>query len=217
MRARSISVAFVTLLLKLKLTRHVCSFLTHTSIRLPKGTKSLVFSQWTSLLDLVVPFLRAARIDHVRLDGSMSLEERSAAVSRFRTDPACCVLLLSLQAGGVGLHLVEATHVWEMDQWWNPMSHDQAQQRCHRLGQSAEVTVHRLFVRDSIEERVLALQARKRGLAQSTLTADLRALNKLDLEDLKLLFGGRKIGGGGAAGGASGSKPAAAAPPQADG
>lgn len=167
-----------------------------------------MFSQWTSLLDIVVPFLAVARIGHARLDGSMSLEERSASVSRFRADTDCSVLLLSLQAGGVGLHLIEATHVWELDQWWNPMAHDQSQQRVHRLGQTKEVTVHRLLVRDTIEERVLALQERKRGLAQSTLTADLKALNKLDLEDLKMLFAGRKAAGAAGASG-SGAKPAA--------
>jgi len=102
---------------------------------LPKGAKSLVFSQWTSLLNIVHPFLSAAGIDAERLDGSMSMEERSAAVDRFTDDDGCSVFMLSLKAGGVGLHLVAATHVWLLDPWWNPMVEEQAFQRCHRLGQ----------------------------------------------------------------------------------
>jgi hypothetical protein len=82
---------------------------------LPKGTKSLVFSQWTSMLDIVAPFLAAAGVAHARLDGSMSAEERAAAVERFTHDPGCAVFALSLKAGGVGLHLVAATHVWLLD------------------------------------------------------------------------------------------------------
>ena len=156
--------------------------------RLPADAKSLVFSQWTALLDIAAPFLAAAGYGVARLDGSMSLEERGAAVARFTHEPRCRVFLLSLQAGGVGLHLVAATHVWMLDPWWNPAVEMQAQERCHRLGQSRPVTVHRLYIRDTVEQAIVALQERKRGLAASTLAGDLKALNRLNLADLKLLF-----------------------------
>jgi hypothetical protein len=186
------------------------------------------------MLDIVAPFLAAAGIAHARLDGSMSAEARAAAVQRFTHDPACTVFALSLKAGGVGLHLVAATHVWLLDpcapacahsasasasqnprltlrasfallcRWWNPMVEQQAFERCHRLGQTLQVTVHRLYVADSVEQSLVALQERKRTLAASTLAGDIAAFNKMDLEDLKMLFG-HKRGGGGAAGGAGGA------------
>jgi SNF2 family DNA or RNA helicase len=170
--------------------------------QLPKCTKSLVFSQWTSLLSIVEPFLDAAGVQHVRLDGQMTMDERDGAVESFRHDPDVSVFLLSLKAGGVGLHLVEATHVWLLDPWWNPMVEAQAFERCHRLGQAKQVTVHRIYVENTVEQALVSIQERKRALAEATLTGDMAPLDKLSLEDLKAIFAPRsgEGNGGGSAG-----------------
>jgi superfamily II DNA or RNA helicase len=132
---------------------------------LAEGHKALVFSQWTSLLDLLEPGLRTAAIDFARLDGST--RDRPAVLRRFADEAGPPVLLLSLKAGGTGLNLVAADHVFLLDPWWNPAAEDQAADRAHRIGQTRPVLVHRLVAEDTVEERILALQERKRGLAEA--------------------------------------------------
>ena len=133
------------------------------------GHKALVFSQWTSLLDLIEPALRAAEIPFVRLDGTT--RDRAAVVEQFQSggDDAPPVMLLSLKAGGVGLNLTAADHVFLIDPWWNPAAEDQAADRAHRIGQDRPVMVYRLVAMDTVEERILALQQRKRALAAAAL------------------------------------------------
>ncbi len=132
-----------------------------------EGHKALVFSQWTGLLDRVEPHLGAAEIDFGRLDGAT--RDRSAVVERFQTDDGPPVLLVSLRAGGTGLTLTAADHVFLLDPWWNPAVEDQAADRAHRIGQTRPVIVHRLVAADTVEERILDLQARKRALADAAL------------------------------------------------
>lgn len=131
------------------------------------GHKALVFSQWTSLLDRVEPHLDAAKLGFVRLDGSTA--DRQAVVSRFQADDGPPVMLLSLKAGGTGLNLTAADHVFLLDPWWNPAAEDQAADRAHRIGQDRPVLVHRLVAEDTVEERILLLQERKRALAAAAL------------------------------------------------
>ncbi|MBW2423355.1 MAG: DEAD/DEAH box helicase [Deltaproteobacteria bacterium] len=131
------------------------------------GHKALVFSQWTSLLDLVEPGLRERRIGWTRLDGST--RDRGAIVSGFQSDEGPPVMLLSLRAGGIGLNLTAADHVFLLDPWWNPAVEAQAADRAHRIGQDRPVALHRLIARDTVEEGILALHARKRALAQAAL------------------------------------------------
>jgi superfamily II DNA or RNA helicase len=131
------------------------------------GHKALVFSQWTSLLDLVEPALAAAGIDFARLDGST--RDRPAVIARFSAPEGPPVLLVSLRAGGTGLNLTQADHVFLLDPWWNPAVEDQAADRAHRIGQTRPVLVHRLLARSTVEEGMLALQARKRALADAAL------------------------------------------------
>jgi SNF2 family DNA or RNA helicase len=114
------------------------------------------------LLDLVEPKLTGAGISFSRIDGTTS--DRGAVVQAFQADNGPSVLLLSLKAGGVGLNLTAADHVYIMDPWWNPATEDQAADRSHRIGQENPVLVHRLVARDTVEERVLELQERKRAL-----------------------------------------------------
>jgi superfamily II DNA or RNA helicase len=133
------------------------------------GHKALVFSQWTQFLDRIESSVGAAGFSSVRLDGAT--RDRAAVVDRFQNDPEVSVFLISLQAGGTGLNLTAADHVFFMDPWWNPAVEQQAADRAHRIGQDRPVMVYRLVSKDTVEERVLALQERKRGLADATLAA----------------------------------------------
>ncbi|HEU4431047.1 MAG TPA: DEAD/DEAH box helicase [Myxococcota bacterium] len=131
------------------------------------GHTALVFSQWTSLLDLVEPQLRGAELAFVRLDGAT--RDRGEVVAQFQSDAGPPVFLISLRAGGVGLNLTAADHVFLLDPWWNPAVEDQAADRAHRIGQERPVLVHRLVAQDTVEERILALQESKRALASAAL------------------------------------------------
>jgi SNF2 family DNA or RNA helicase len=131
------------------------------------GHKALVFSQWTSLLDKVEPHLRAAGIPFTRLDGTT--RDRGEVVAKFQDDAGPPVMLVSLKAGGTGLNLTAADHVFLLDPWWNPAVEDQAADRTHRIGQDRPLIVYRLVANDTVEERILALQQRKRAIADVAL------------------------------------------------
>ncbi|HWB74213.1 MAG TPA: DEAD/DEAH box helicase [Nannocystaceae bacterium] len=133
-----------------------------------EGHKALVFSQWTSLLDRVEPRLAEANIPYVRLDGTT--RDRGEVVARFQADDGPPVMLVSLRAGGTGLNLTAADHVFLLDPWWNPAVEDQAADRAHRIGQDKPVFVHRIVARGTVEEGILALQQRKRELAASAVS-----------------------------------------------
>jgi len=150
------------------------------------GSKALVFSQWTSLLDRVEPLLGDVGIDHCRLDGST--RDRAAVVRRFQHPTGPPVMLISLKAGGTGLNLTAADHVFLLDPWWNPAVEDQAADRAHRIGQDKPVMVYRMVAKDTVEERILLLQDRKRALADAALgQADAAAA--ITRDDLLALVG----------------------------
>jgi len=132
-----------------------------------EGHKALVFSQWTSFLDLIGPELDVAGIGFTRLDGST--RDRAGVVADFQRPDGPPTMLLSLRAGGVGLNLTEADHVFIVDPWWNPAAEDQAADRAHRIGQDRPVMVYRLVAANTVEDGILALQERKRGLADAAL------------------------------------------------
>jgi superfamily II DNA or RNA helicase len=132
-----------------------------------EGHKALVFSQWTSLLDRVEPHLRAAQIGFTRLDGST--RDRGAVVGEFQDEAGPPVMLVSLKAGGTGLNLTAADHVFLLDPWWNPAVEEQAADRAHRFGQERPVMVYRMVTKDTVEERILGLQERKRRIAEVAL------------------------------------------------
>ena len=127
-------------------------------------TKTVIFSQWTSFLDLLMPFLTTAGFNFVRIDGGMPPAKRDAAIARFAKEEECTILLASLSIASVGLNLVMASQVVLADSWWAPAIEDQAVDRVYRLGQKREVTVWRLVVEGGIEERVLDVQKGKRRL-----------------------------------------------------
>ncbi|KAF1360134.1 hypothetical protein EJ07DRAFT_177456 [Lizonia empirigonia] len=129
-----------------------------------KTNKTIIFSQWTSFLDLIQVHLASAGYKYTRIDGSMSAVARDASLEALDNDPETTIMLASLSVCSVGLNLVAANQVIMADSWWAPAIEDQAVDRVHRLGQKRETTVFRLVVEDSVEERVLGIQSDKRRL-----------------------------------------------------
>ena len=147
--------------------------------------KALVFSQFTSMLALVRQRLDERSIRYSYLDGQT--RHRKRVVDRFQTDPKCPVFLISLKAGGVGLNLTAAEYVFILDPWWNPAVEAQAIDRTHRIGQNRHVFAYRLICQDTVEQRILELQDKKRKLADAIVDGQpnlLQNLTKADLERL---------------------------------
>ena len=154
--------------------------------------KYIVFSFFTSMLDLIEPFLRTARIHYVRYDGKMRNDAREASLSSLRSDPSTRVLLCSLRAGSLGLNLTAASRVVILEPFWNPFVEEQAIDRVHRLNQTEDVKVFKMTIKGTVEERILELQEKKRELAKLTIEglggkgkAGAMALN---LKDMMKLF-----------------------------
>jgi SNF2 family DNA or RNA helicase len=145
----------------------IAVLLEHLEEAVADGHKALIFSQWTALLDRVEPHLQAAGMAFTRLDGST--RDRASVVRDFQAETGPPIMLVSLRAGGTGLNLTAADHVFLLDPWWNPAVEDQAADRAHRIGQTRPVLVHRLVTQDTVEARILALQAHKRSLADAAL------------------------------------------------
>lgn len=162
---------------------------------LENGHCALVFSQWTSLLDLLEKALaergKERTRDYLRIDGST--QNRGEIIDRFQSSDGPPVLLLSLKAGGVGLNLTRADHVYIIDPWWNPAVESQAIDRAHRIGQERPVWVYRLVAKDTLDEKIIALQASKRAIAEQALgdngTGEADLATQLTLQDLEALFG----------------------------
>ncbi|WP_163997123.1 DEAD/DEAH box helicase [Pyxidicoccus caerfyrddinensis] len=150
-----------------------------------EGHKALVFSQWTSMLDLIEPQLKATGITFERLDGSTP--NRGEITTRFQSDGGAPVLLMSLKAGGTGLNLTAADHVFLVDPWWNPAVEAQAADRAHRIGQERTVMVYRLVSQGTVEERILGLQEKKRAIFEAALS-EASAATAITREDLLELF-----------------------------
>ena len=149
------------------------------------GHKALVFSQWTSLLDLIEPSLKTAEIPFERLDGST--QDRAGVTTRFQAEGGAPVMLISLKAGGTGLNLTAADHVFLMDPWWNPAVENQAADRAHRIGQERPVFVYKLIAQGTVEEKILGLQEKKRALFEAAL-GEAGGATALTREDLLQLF-----------------------------
>jgi len=151
------------------------------------SNKCIIFSQWTTMLNLVEITLKTANYKFERLDGSMLQAQRTAAINSFSTDPNIKIFLISMKAGGLGLNLVAASHVLLLDPWWNPAAEEQAIDRVHRLGQTKPVFVTHFIIQGSVEEKILDLQEKKRALIKGALGNGSR--NKENrLEELSLLF-----------------------------
>jgi SNF2 family DNA or RNA helicase len=120
------------------------------------------------------------------LDGKT--RDRQQKVERFQKDPNCKLFLISLKAGGLGLNLTAAEYVFLLDPWWNPAVEAQAIDRAHRIGQTRKVFAYRLIAKDTVEQKVLDLQAKKKDLADMILNADSSLISQLKREDLELLL-----------------------------
>ncbi len=153
-----------------------------------EGHRMLVFSQFTTLLELLRAELDAQAVPYCLLDGSMSPRARQAAVDRFQGDAAIPVFLISLKAGGTGLNLTGADVVVHYDPWWNPAAEAQATDRAHRIGQTKVVTSYRLICAGTVEEKVLALQDTKRALLAGVFEASDAVAAGLSLDDLRDLL-----------------------------
>ncbi|KAK4170995.1 putative ATP-dependent helicase [Triangularia setosa] len=155
--------------------------------------KFIVFSQFTSMLDLIEPFLRSQPgMKAVRYDGKMPNDAREAALKALRTDPHTRILLCSLKCGSLGLNLTAATRVIILEPFWNPFVEEQAIDRVHRLTQTVDVIVYKLTVQDTVEARILELQNKKRMLAEATIEGGMRKKGKnqlkLGLQEILDLF-----------------------------
>jgi SNF2 family DNA or RNA helicase len=153
---------------------------------LDEGHKVLVFSQFTSFLALLRRRLDEKSLVYEYLDGRTT--DRQARVVRFQEDADCRLFLVSLKAGGQGLNLTAADYIYILDPWWNPAVEAQAVDRAHRIGQTRRVFAYRLIARDTVEEKILALQDRKRELAESIVRADESMIASLTPEDVELLL-----------------------------
>jgi SNF2 family DNA or RNA helicase len=152
------------------------------------GHRVLVFSQFTSLLQLLGTELEASGTPYCYLDGSMPVRARQAEVDRFQNAEDVPVFLISLKAGGTGLNLTGADVVVHFDPWWNPAAEAQATDRAHRIGQTRVVTSYKLIAAGTVEEKVLALQDTKRALLADVFEASDAAAAKLSLGDLQALL-----------------------------
>ncbi|MEI7807633.1 MAG: SNF2-related protein [Verrucomicrobiota bacterium] len=150
------------------------------------GHRVLVFSQFVGMLTLLKERLAAEKIEYCYLDGSTT--DRAAVVERFQTQAGIPVFLISLKAGGVGLNLTGADTVIHFDPWWNPAVEDQATDRAHRIGQAKVVTSYKLITRDTVEEKILILQNRKRAVIQSTISGEEEFAASLNWEEIQELL-----------------------------
>lgn len=157
------------------------------------GDKTIVFSQFTFLLDLLeIPVKYELGINYCRYDGGMSRVQRDAAAQDFQ-DPnsRTKVMLVSLKAGNAGLNLTAGNHVIIMDPFWNPYIEMQAVDRAHRIGQHKPVQIHRLLVKETVEDRIVALQEQKRKFVDAALDeGESKQLGRLSMQDLQYLFNG---------------------------
>lgn len=152
--------------------------------------KSIVFSQFTSMLQLIEWRLRRAGFNTVMLDGSMTPAQRQKSIEYFMNNADVEVFLVSLKAGGVALNLTEASRVFIVDPWWNPAAEWQSADRCHRIGQKRPCVITRLCIEDSVESRMVLLQEKKAAMISGTINNDKVAMDKLTPEDLQFLFRG---------------------------
>jgi superfamily II DNA or RNA helicase len=150
------------------------------------GHRLLVFSQFVGMLTLLREKLTAEGIEFCYLDGSTT--DRAGVVERFQTNAAIPVFLISLKAGGVGLNLTGADTVVHFDPWWNPAVEDQATDRAHRIGQTKVVTSYKLITRDTVEEKILTLQQRKREIIQATIGGEEEFAAALNWEEIQELL-----------------------------
>lgn len=150
--------------------------------------KALVFSQFLGMLALIKEKLIAQNIPFEYFDGSTSTVDREKAIQNFQNNDNCRVFLISLKAGGVGLNLTAADYVYIVDPWWNPAVEQQAIDRTHRIGQTKNIFAYRMICIDTIEDKIMQLQERKRILAKELIADDTNFIKALTKADVEYLF-----------------------------
>ncbi|HEY9716913.1 MAG TPA: SNF2-related protein [Trichormus sp.] len=153
-----------------------------------EGHKILVFSQFVGMLTLIRAELDKSHYDYEYLDGQTPAQDRLEKVNRFNADEKIPIFLISLKAGGTGLNLTGADYVIHYDPWWNPAVENQATDRAHRIGQTRHVFNYKLITRGTVEEKILALQKKKKELADLVIGGDESVAKELTKEDLEFLF-----------------------------
>ena len=151
-----------------------------------EGHKILVFSQFVKHLNLLSEHLKNKKIDFAYLDGSTKNRQRE--VERFQEQDTLKVFLISLKAGGLGLNLTKADYVFILDPWWNPAIEAQAVDRAHRIGQENRVFTYKFISRNTVEEKILALQTKKRKLAADLITTEESFVKSLSKDDIRSLL-----------------------------
>jgi SNF2 family DNA or RNA helicase len=151
------------------------------------GHKVLVFSQFVKQLTIYREYFDQQGVPYVYLDGST--QNRGDVVKQFQEDEKTRVFLISIKAGGVGLNLTEADYVFILDPWWNPAVEQQAIDRTHRIGQTKNVFIYKFITKDSVEEKILALQQRKLSLSRALITTEESFIKSLSADDIKEILG----------------------------
>merc|ERR1719381_166087 len=159
-----------------------------------KGHKTLIFSQMTSMLDILGDYCNFKKWKFCRLDGSMNFLDRQANIDKFNQDPEYCIFLLSTRAGGLGINLTAADTCIIYDSDWNPQQDLQAQDRCHRIGQTKPVMIYRMVTANTIDQKIVERPAAKRKLEKmvihrekfNSVTSDVaeKASIRIDPEEL---------------------------------
>ena len=150
--------------------------------------KALVFSQFLGMLALLKQKLTAAGIKYEYFDGSTSAPDREKAIQSFQNDGEVRVFLISLKAGGVGLNLTAADYVYIVDPWWNPAVEQQAIDRTHRIGQTKKIFAYRMICNDTVEDKIISLQERKKALAKEIISDEVGFVKQLSRSDVEYLF-----------------------------
>ena len=150
--------------------------------------KALIFSQFLGMLALIKNKLKELDVKFEYFDGSTSAQERERAIQSFQNNEECRIFLISLKAGGVGLNLTAADYVYIVDPWWNPAVEQQAIDRTHRIGQTKNIFAYRMICKDTIEDKILQLQDKKRVLAKDLITDDEGFIKALSKQDVEYLF-----------------------------
>lgn len=150
--------------------------------------KILIFSQFVKMLAIIKGELDKLNIDYEYLDGKSSVKQREKSVNNFQENDNLRVFLISLKAGGTGLNLTAADYVYIMDPWWNPAVENQAIDRCYRIGQDKKVFAYRMICKDTVEEKIINLQNKKKKIAGDIIQTDENIMKKLDTNDVRDLF-----------------------------
>ncbi|KAA0715342.1 Transcription termination factor 2 [Triplophysa tibetana] len=168
----------------------ISAILTELRVIRKKDHKSVIVSQWTSMLQIVAGHLKKMDLKFAVIDGTVNPKRRMDLVEEFNTNPkGPQVMLVSLCAGGVGLNLIGGNHLFLMDMHWNPALEDQACDRIYRVGQHRDVTIHRFVCEGTVEDKISSLQEKKKELAQKVLSGTGSSFTKLSLADLRVIFG----------------------------